>query len=129
MAVGALTARPTAHEMAQQSRVLCAAGKSDDEMARPLTQHGYRSPRQPAVLLSTGKGMRLKLGLMQKRSQSHPRRRAGDRTVPQLAQALALTPHWVYHQIKRRRGAITRDAATGLSLFPDTPQTLEAFGP
>ena len=127
VAVGALTDLPTAHAMAQQIRVLFAEGQSDDEMARQLTQHGYRSPSQPSVLPSTVKGIRLKLGLMQQRSQSHPRRIAGYLTVPQLAKALAITPHWVYHQIKRGTIAITRDAATGLYLFPDTPQTLEAF--
>src|SRR5919205_1018092 len=127
VAVGALTDLPTAPQMAQQIRVLFAEGKSDDEMAHQLTQHGYRSPSQPAVLPSTVKGIRLKLGLMQQRSQSHPRRIVGYLTVPQLAKALAITPHWVYHQIKRGTITITRDAATGLYLFPDTPQTLEAF--
>jgi DNA invertase Pin-like site-specific DNA recombinase len=127
VAVGALTDLPTAPQMAQQIRVLFAEGKSDDEMARQLTQHGYRSPSQPTVLPSTVKGMRLKLGLMQQRAQSHPRRIPGYLTVPQLAQALAITPHWIYHQIKRGTIAITRDAATRLYLFPDTPQTLEAF--
>ena len=47
--------------------------------------------------------------------------------MPQLAEALGVTPHWVYHQIKRGTVAITRDAVTGLYLFPDTPETLEAF--
>jgi hypothetical protein len=127
VAVGALTDLPGAHEMAQQIRVLFAEGTSDAEMARQLTQHGYRSPSRPAVLPSTVQGIRLKLGLMQNRSQSHPRRIAGYLTVPQLAKALAITPHWVYYQIKRGTVTITRDAATGLYLFPDTPQTLEAF--
>ena len=128
VAVGALTDLPGAHEMAQQIRVLFAEGTSDDEMARQLTQHGYRSPSRPAVLPSTVKGIRLKLGLMQNRSQSHPRRIAGSLTVPQLAAALGITPHWVYHQIKRGTVAIQRDAQTRLSLFPDRPETLEAFG-
>src|SRR5712664_1361547 len=127
VAVGALTDLPGAHEMAQQIRVLFAEGKSDDEIARQLTQHGYRSPSRPAVLPSTVKGIRLKLGLMQHRSQSHPRRVAGSFTVPQLARALGVTPHWVYHQIKRGTVVIRRDAPTGLYLFPDTAQTLEAF--
>jgi DNA invertase Pin-like site-specific DNA recombinase len=127
VAVGALTDLPTAYEMAQQIRVLFAAGTSDDEIARQLTQHGYRSPSRPTVLPSTVKGIRLKLGLMQNRSQSHPRRIAGYLTVPQLAKALGIPPHWVYHQIKRGTVAIPRDAATGLYLFPDAPETLEAF--
>jgi DNA invertase Pin-like site-specific DNA recombinase len=40
VAVGALTDLPTAHEMAQQIRVLFAAGNSDDEIAQQLTRHG-----------------------------------------------------------------------------------------
>ena len=127
VAVGALTDLPTAPAMAQQIRVLFAAGTSDDEIAQQLTRHGYRSPSRPTVLPSTVKGIRLKLGLMQNRSQSHPRRITGYLTVPQLAKALGITPHWVYHQIKRGTVAITRDAATGLYLFPDAPETLEAF--
>jgi hypothetical protein len=39
----------------------------------------------------------------------------------------SVKPHWVYHQIKRGTVAITRDAATGLYLFPDRTETLEAF--
>jgi hypothetical protein len=113
--------------MAQQIRVLFAEGTSDDEMARQLTQHGYRSPSRPSVLPSTVKGIRLKLGLMQHRSQSHPRRVAGYLTVPQLARVLGVTPHWVYHQIKRGTITIGRDERTGLYLFPDQPETLEAL--
>ena len=52
---------------------------------------------------------------------------AGSLTVPQLAKALGITPHWVYHQIKRGTVVITRDAQTRLYLFPDRPETLEAF--
>jgi hypothetical protein len=78
-------------------------------------------------LPSTVQGIRLKLGLMQNRSQSHPRRVPGYLTVSQLARALAINPQWVYHQIKRGAVVITRDAATGVYLFPDTPETLEAF--
>ena len=96
-------------------------------MARQLTQHGYRSPSRPTVLPSTVKGIRLTLGLMQHRSQSHPRRIAGYLTVPQLAKALGITPHWVYHQIKRGTVVIERDAQTRLYLFPDRPKTLEQF--
>lgn len=127
VAVGARTDLPGAPEMAQQIRVLCAEGTSDDEMAQQLTQHGYRSPSRPAVLPSTVQGIRLTLGLLQNRSPSHPRRVAGYLTVPQLARVLGVTPHWVYHQIKRGTIPIGRDERTGLSLFPDQPETLEAL--
>jgi len=93
-AVGALTDLPGAHAMAPQIRMLFAEGTSDDEMARQLTQHGDRSPSRPAVLPSPVKGIRRTLGLMQHRSQSHPRRIAGSLPVPPLAAALGLTPHW-----------------------------------
>jgi hypothetical protein len=122
VAVGALTDLPTAPEMAPQIRVLLAAGTSADEMARQLTQHGSRSPSRPAVWPSTVQGIRLKLGLMPHRSPSHPRRLPGYLTVPQLAKALGLTAHWVDHQSQR-------EAQTRLSLFPDGPETLEAFRP
>src|SRR3989449_3745586 len=72
VAVGALTALPGAHEMAQQIRVLFAAGTSDDEMARQLTQHGSRSPDRPAVLPSPLKGIRPKLGLLHPPPPPHP---------------------------------------------------------
>jgi hypothetical protein len=127
VAVGALTDLPTAPEMAQQMRGLFAEGKSDDEMARQLTQHGERSPRRPAVLPSPGQGIRLTRGLMQTRSPSPPRQSAGYLTGAQLAEALGVTPLWVYHPSQRGTGAITRDAATGLSLLPDAPETLEAW--
>jgi hypothetical protein len=128
VAVGALTDLPTAPEMAQQMRGLFAAGTRDDESAQQLTRHGYRSPRRPTVLPSTVKGIRFKLGRMQHRAQSPPRRLAGYLTVPQLAKALGITPPWVYHQMKRGTVGIPRDAQTRLDLFPDRPETLEALG-
>jgi hypothetical protein len=129
VAGGARTALPGAPAMAQPMRVLCAEGTSDDEMARQWTQHGYRSPSRPAVLPSTGKGIRLKLGLMQNRSPAHPRQIAGSLTVPPRAAALGITPHWGYDQRKRGTVMLQRDAHTRLSLFPDCPETLAAFGP
>jgi hypothetical protein len=128
VAVGALTALPGAHERAQPIRGLFADGKSEDAMARQLPPHGSRSPRQPAVVPSPVKGIRLKLGLRQNRSQSPPRRIAGYLPVPQLATALGRTPHWGYHPIKRGTVVMQRDAQPRLYLFPDCPETLEAFG-
>jgi hypothetical protein len=79
------------------------------------------------VLPSTVKGIRLKLGLMQNRSQSPPRRIPGSLTVPPLAKALGITAHWVSHQSHRGPVGIQRDAPTRLYLFPDCLETLEAF--
>src|SRR2546422_5537784 len=129
VAVGALTDLPTAHEMAQQIRVLFAEGTSDDAMARQLTQHGYRSPSQPTVLPSTVKGIRLKLGLMQHRSQSHPRRIGGYLTGPQLPQALGITPPRGDHHIKSRTGGVQRGAQTPPYLFSPRPRHPGGVGP
>jgi hypothetical protein len=122
--VGAFTALSAAAAMEQQIRALFTAGHSDEAIAMQLTQQGYRSPKRPQVLPSTVKTIRLKHGLMQQRHQSHPRRMAGMLTVPQLARALAVTPHGVYHLIKRGVVVSTRDPTTGLYLFPDCPETM-----
>jgi hypothetical protein len=79
------------------------------------------------VLPSTVQTIRLKHRLFHKRSQSHPRRIAGFLTVPQLAERLQLTPHWLYDRIANGRILVRKDLATGLYLFPDTDATLEAL--
>jgi hypothetical protein len=65
--------------------------------------------------------------MFQKRSQSHPRSIAGYLTVPQIAQALDLTKHWIYDRIHNGYIHATKDAQTGLYLFPDKPSTLKMF--
>jgi DNA invertase Pin-like site-specific DNA recombinase len=107
---------------------LSRQGKSDDEIAQHLTDLGHRSPRQPnRVLPNTVKIIRLKHQVFQKRSQSHPRQVAGCLTVPQIANALDVTPHWIYHLIDIGRIQVVKDAQTGLYLFPDQPETLAMF--
>jgi len=101
-------------------------GSSDEEIARQLTAQGYRSPMRDVVLPSTVKTIRLKHRLFQKRSQSHPRQIAGCLTVPQLAQRLNLTVHWISDRIANGSIQVTKDATTRLYLFPDTRATLDA---
>jgi hypothetical protein len=122
--VGAFTALSAAAAMEPQILSLLTAGPSDEAIATQLTQQGYRSPTRPQVLPSTVKPVRLNHGLMPQRHQSHPRRMAGVLTVPQLARVLAVTPHGVSYLIRRGVIASTRDPTTGLSLFPDGPETL-----
>jgi hypothetical protein len=121
---GAFTALSTAAAMEQQMLTLLTAGHADEVIATRLTHQGDRSPKRPQVLPSPVKAIRLNHGLMPQRPQSHPRRLAGMLTVPQRARALAVTPHWVYHRIKRGVIASTRDPTTGRYLFPDCPDTL-----
>ena len=82
-------------------------GLMDATIAERLTAEGYRSPMDTTQLLtSTVRGIRLKQKLLVTRSQSHPRRIPGFLTVPQLATALAVSPHWLYDRIAK--GVIQR---------------------
>ena len=104
-----------------------AAGVLDEAIAQELTDLGYRSPMGLVVLPSTVKGIRLKHGIFQKRSQSHPRHIEGALTISQLAAALDIDPHWIYDRIHNGTIAIEKDPATRLFLFPDYPETIERF--
>jgi DNA invertase Pin-like site-specific DNA recombinase len=123
--VGAFTDLQGAAAMEQQIRTLFAAGHTDDAIATQLTQQGYRSPQRSYVLPSTVQTIRLKHGLMQRRHQSHPRRKAGYLTIPQLAQHLGVSKYWLHDRIQNGHIQIAKDAAVGVYLFPDHPTTLE----
>jgi len=122
--VGSLADLPCAQDLERQVVDRFGAGESDEQMARELTALGYRSPMTTVVLPSTVRTIRLRHRLLRQRSQSHPRRVPGFLTVPQLAQAVRVSPHWLYDRIHNRSIEIERDAATGLYLFPDRPTTL-----
>jgi hypothetical protein len=104
-----------------------AAGVLDETIAQELSEQGYRSPMRQVVLPSTVKTIRLKHGLFQKRSQSHPRRIEGSLTLPQIATALDIDPHWIYDRIENGTIQVDKDPKTRLFLFPDSPTTLEQF--
>jgi hypothetical protein len=44
-----------------------------------------------------------------------------------LDNALDITVHWIYHQIRSGRIQVTKDPETGMYLFPDTATTLTMF--
>ena len=126
--VGAFADLSTAVEMEAIVLEFSRYGKPDEEIAEHLTALGHRSPMRPDVVLpSTVKTLRLKHGIFQKRSQSHPRRIDGHLTVPQIAQRLDIPKHWVYDRIHNGGIQIVKDPETGLYLFPDEPATLEMF--
>jgi len=102
-------------------------GILDEAIAQELTGLGYRSPMGLVVLPSTVRGIRLKHGIFQKRSQSHPRRIEGALTISQIAQALDIDPHWIYDRIHNGTIQVDKDLNTRLFLFPDSPTTLEQF--
>jgi DNA invertase Pin-like site-specific DNA recombinase len=122
--VGAFADLQGAAAMEQQIRTLFAAGHTDDAIAAQLTQQGYRSPQRSSVLPSTVQTIRLKHGLMQRRHQSHPRRKAGYLTIPQLATCLGISKYWLHDRIQNGRIQIAKDLAMGVYLFPDHPTTL-----
>ena len=126
--VGSFADLPLAEEMEQIILDLSRQGKTDEEIAEYLTDLGHRSPMQTDhVLPNTVKCLRLKHGVFQKRSQSHPRHVEGYLTIPEIARRLDISPHWVYDRINNGRIQVVKDPETRLYLFPDEPATLEMF--
>ena len=124
VSVGSLAALSRNKEMQARILELARAGGSDEAIAAELSAAGHRSPTREQVLPSTVRGIRLRLGLLRSRSQSHPRRVPGCLTIPQLAAQLRVSAHWIYDRIHNGTIAIARNIPTGLYLFPDTPATL-----
>lgn len=122
--VGALADLSFAEAMEARTIELFHQGHDDAAIAKDLTGQGYRSPQRDFVLTSTVKTIRLRHALMQKRSQSHPRRVPGKLTIPQLTTMLALSQHWLYDRIHKGTIQVAKDPATKLYLFPDDPATL-----
>ena len=114
-------------QMEAQILRLEAQGHSDEAIAERLTSQGFRSPQRSRVLASTVQTMRLRHGRLHRYRGPRPRRVPGFLTVSQLATALGVKAHWLYHLISRGRISVGRDEASGLYLFPDRPETLEAL--
>lgn len=124
--VGALADLSGFAQMEAEILRLEAEGHSDEAIADQLTSQGFRSPQRPRVLASTVQTIRLRHGRLHRYRGPRPRRIPGFLTVSQLAMAVEVKAHWIYHLIDRGRIRIDRDEASGLYLFPDRPETLEA---
>ncbi len=125
---GAFADLTTSADMERTILELATQGQSDEEIAQHLTQLGHHSPKNTqTVLTSTVRIIRQKHRIFLKRSQSHPRRIAGYLTVPQIAEALGISPYWICSRIDNGTVPAAKDADTGLYLFPDQPATLELF--
>ena len=69
------------------------------------------------VLPSTVRMIRLKHRILIRRNQSHPRHVPGYLTVPQLADKLKVTRHWLYDRIHNGTIRVSKDAQhQGLSV-------------
>jgi DNA invertase Pin-like site-specific DNA recombinase len=123
IAVGSLAELSGAAQMEQLIVEWSQVGQLDEEIAERLRERGFRSPMGTTLLPSTVKSIRLRHKIWQKRSQSHPRHITGYLTVPELATAVGLTPHWIYDRIHNGTIVVSRDEKTNLYLFPDMPAT------
>jgi DNA invertase Pin-like site-specific DNA recombinase len=122
--VNALARLSSAAEMEETILSMARQGKTDREIAEHLTEQGHRSPKGPIVLASTVQIIRLRHRILVKRSQSHPRQIPGHLTVPQVAERLQVSKHWVYDRIHNGTIRIERDADSELFLFPDAPMII-----
>jgi hypothetical protein len=125
VAVGSLAALSRHAELEARILELAREGQGDAAIAAALTADGHRSPMRDRVLPSTVRSIRLRHGILLKRSQSHPRRVPGHLTISQLAARLGVSASWIYDRVHNGTIAITRDEHTGLYLFPDAPGTLD----
>jgi hypothetical protein len=114
-------------QMEAQVLRLEAQGHADEDIAQRLTAQGFRSPQRPRVLASTIRTIRLRHGRLHRYRGPRPRRVPSALTVPQIATAVGVKPHWVYHLIRRGRIVVSRDEVSGLYLFPEGSETLDAF--
>jgi hypothetical protein len=114
-------------ELEAQIRALATPGKSAEELAQLLTTQGLRSPQRPPVLPRMVPTIRLQHGRLHHDRGPRPRYVPGWLTVAQLATALGVKAHGVYHLIRWGQLLVTHDPATQLSLLLDCPDTLEDF--
>jgi DNA invertase Pin-like site-specific DNA recombinase len=127
VSVGRFADRKGAAEMETMIIRLAHEGRSDIEIAATLTSQGHRSARGVTVLPSTVKTIRLRHRVLNSESQSHPRHVDGCLTVPQLAEKLNISRHWISDRIHNGTIAVEKDAATKCYLFRDNPDTLWQF--
>jgi DNA invertase Pin-like site-specific DNA recombinase len=125
--VGSLASLSFAKEMEKEIVRRARQGQSDEQIATQLTQQGFRSPMRSTVLPGTVQRIRLRHRLLTQPSQAHARRMAGSLTVPQLAQLLSVSPHWIYDRIRNGTIQVAKDTKLHLYLFPDQPSTLVRF--
>jgi len=125
--VGSVADLAGAEEMEELILDLSRKGVTDEAIAEYLTTLGHRSPLRMKVLPSTVRTIRLKHRIFQKRSQSHPRRVAGYLSVSQIAQAVGVTPHWIYDRISNGTIHVSKEPQHKVFLFPDAAATLEQF--
>jgi len=94
--VGSLHDLSDFDKMEKRILMLETEGRADEEIADILSAEGFRSPQKTRVLSSTVQNIRLRHGRIHRFSGPRPRRIQGFLTVPQIAQAIDVKPHWLY---------------------------------
>jgi DNA invertase Pin-like site-specific DNA recombinase len=122
-----LAGLPRFAEMEKEIIKLSKEGISDEEIARRLTQQGYRSPRRDVLRPSTVRTIRLRQRQFAPRGRACPRHIRGYLTVSQVADRLGVPVHWVYDRIHKGTIEVALDAETKLYLFPDKAKTIAQF--
>jgi DNA invertase Pin-like site-specific DNA recombinase len=114
-------------QMQQQLLTLSRRGLTDREVARQLTDKGFRSPSRTVVLPATVRELRMRHGVVH--AAGHPRAAhpCGYLTVTQLALRLGVRSHWIYDRIHSGIIQIVIDKKLKLYLFPDRSSTLKQF--
>lgn len=116
-----------AKELEEKIIELAKLGQNDQAIAELLTKEGYKSAASPQLLASTVQTIRLKHGIMRRKSPLKPCQKHGFITVPQLAKRLGVVPHWIYHKINKGVIVAEKDPKTGLYLIPDKPEIEKMF--
>ena len=117
------------HGADMQARILELArqGLTDAEVAKILTEEGYRSPRCRYVLARTVQVFRQRHRVLRGASRTHPRHIPGWLTMAELARRLQVSRGWIERRIGNGTIVIARDAAAKRYLFPDTEESVAAL--
>ena len=114
-------------QMQQEIARLCAQGRNDAQVARQLTQAGFRSPSSCTVLPGTVREVRLREGILLSPRQSRRRGIKGYLTVTQLARKLRIPGHWIYDRIHSGTIQVRKDKRSRTYLIPNTGKTVVQF--
>src|SRR5919199_1509309 len=124
--VHALHAFSRGAEMQARILELARQGLTDTEVAKLLTEEGYRSPRGRQVLARTVQVFRQRHRMLRP-TRAHPRHIPGWLTMAELVRRLQVSRYWIEQRIRDGTIAIERDAEVQRYLFPDTKATITAF--
>jgi DNA invertase Pin-like site-specific DNA recombinase len=114
-------------EMEARLLELARQGMSDASIAAQLSREGYRSARCDHVPVGTVHHIRQHHRVLRGCRRARPYHVPGWLTMAELVRRLQVPRDWIERRIRKGTIAITRDAASGRFLFPDTDATLARF--